>query len=304
MKSTLLRTRRRLSHTRIDGVEWYWPADESPARARADTAVRFLAPFDPIVWDRRRFECSGDGPTASRRIRRCRGAARLLCASLAVAGSGDRMGQCGAARAGAGGRCGFRGGTAPTSAAFARALEAEIGPDAAVSRRCLTTPGLDGHVRLGRRHPACAIVSTAPATIRSKLRRPTGTSPAYSAPAPWRCSATSPTIAAPSPAPAARPICGRRARPRRRTGEPRAPPGPATARPDDRPGRRRDDERGDDEPDGVEATAAVGLFPRPEEKGEREDDTDHERDQPHHRFLPGILRVSRHALMNPSVNSR
>ncbi len=56
LKSTLARTRQRLSHARVDGVDWYWPADESPAKARVDGAVRFLAPFDPIVWDRRRFE--------------------------------------------------------------------------------------------------------------------------------------------------------------------------------------------------------------------------------------------------------
>ena len=37
---------------------WYWPAGEHPARAatRRDDAVRLLAPFDPVVWDRRRFE--------------------------------------------------------------------------------------------------------------------------------------------------------------------------------------------------------------------------------------------------------
>lgn len=54
-----LRARQRLAHARIDGVDWYWPADESlPRRSRADVddAVRLLAPFDPIVWDRRRFE--------------------------------------------------------------------------------------------------------------------------------------------------------------------------------------------------------------------------------------------------------
>ncbi len=56
LKSTLARTRQRLAHARVAGVDWYWPADESPAGVRPDAAVRFLAPFDPIVWDRRRFE--------------------------------------------------------------------------------------------------------------------------------------------------------------------------------------------------------------------------------------------------------
>jgi uncharacterized protein len=42
----------------IDGVEWVWPAGENPAskRHRTDDVLRLLAPFDPVVWDRRRFE--------------------------------------------------------------------------------------------------------------------------------------------------------------------------------------------------------------------------------------------------------
>jgi len=46
-----------LASCRLDGTTWYWPADENPAsrRWRADDRLRLLAPFDPIVWDRRRF---------------------------------------------------------------------------------------------------------------------------------------------------------------------------------------------------------------------------------------------------------
>jgi uncharacterized protein YcaQ len=51
----LARAKRRLAHARVDGVEWWWPADETPDAPPAD-AVRLLAPFDPVVWDRRRFE--------------------------------------------------------------------------------------------------------------------------------------------------------------------------------------------------------------------------------------------------------
>ncbi len=42
---------------RIDGTTWYWPADENPRSRRyaIDESVRLLAPFDPVVWDRRRF---------------------------------------------------------------------------------------------------------------------------------------------------------------------------------------------------------------------------------------------------------
>jgi uncharacterized protein len=56
VKSALLRARARLAHARIDGVEWYWPAEERMPRHESPDAVRLLAPFDPVVWDRRRFE--------------------------------------------------------------------------------------------------------------------------------------------------------------------------------------------------------------------------------------------------------
>ena len=54
----LARAKLRLAHSRIAGVDWYWPAAESPASVRwhPDESVRLLTPFDPIVWDRRRFE--------------------------------------------------------------------------------------------------------------------------------------------------------------------------------------------------------------------------------------------------------
>lgn len=58
LEGALARAKRRLAHSRVDGVEWYWPTDEQPTswRDRIDDQVRLLAPFDPIVWDRRRFE--------------------------------------------------------------------------------------------------------------------------------------------------------------------------------------------------------------------------------------------------------
>ncbi len=41
----------------VEGVRYLWPAGHSAAPRRAGPReVRFLAPFDPIVWDRRRFE--------------------------------------------------------------------------------------------------------------------------------------------------------------------------------------------------------------------------------------------------------
>jgi hypothetical protein len=56
--AALERAKQRLARTRVEGVEWYWPAGESlgSRRWQADRAVRLLTPFDPVVWDRRRFE--------------------------------------------------------------------------------------------------------------------------------------------------------------------------------------------------------------------------------------------------------
>src|SRR5439155_23884851 len=54
----LERGKARLAHGRVDGVDWYWREHEKPqsARWRPDAGVRLLTPFDPVVWDRRRFE--------------------------------------------------------------------------------------------------------------------------------------------------------------------------------------------------------------------------------------------------------
>ncbi|GAC1663764.1 MAG: crosslink repair DNA glycosylase YcaQ family protein [Steroidobacteraceae bacterium] len=56
--AALERARQRLAHSRVEGIDWYWPAGDRPAsvRWRADESVRLLTPFDPVVWDRRRFE--------------------------------------------------------------------------------------------------------------------------------------------------------------------------------------------------------------------------------------------------------
>jgi uncharacterized protein YcaQ len=56
LKSALERAKQRLAHTRADGVDWYWPAAEDSARWPPQDIVRLLTPFDPVVWDRARFE--------------------------------------------------------------------------------------------------------------------------------------------------------------------------------------------------------------------------------------------------------
>ena len=50
------RAKNRLAHENIDGIEWYWPAEWKVNRSEPDDTVLLLAPFDPVVWDRHRFE--------------------------------------------------------------------------------------------------------------------------------------------------------------------------------------------------------------------------------------------------------
>jgi hypothetical protein len=54
--ATFQRAKQRLAHAHIEGVDWYWPAEWKIGRGEPDDAVRLLAPFDPVVWDRNRFE--------------------------------------------------------------------------------------------------------------------------------------------------------------------------------------------------------------------------------------------------------
>jgi uncharacterized protein len=54
--SAIQRAKERLAGAEVDGVNWYWPADENPGRSVAQERVYLLAPFDPVVWDRDRFE--------------------------------------------------------------------------------------------------------------------------------------------------------------------------------------------------------------------------------------------------------
>jgi uncharacterized protein YcaQ len=62
LSRALVRAKNRLAHTRVDGAGWYWPAGESPLDDAPVSGVRLLAPFDPVVWDRRRFELLWNWP--------------------------------------------------------------------------------------------------------------------------------------------------------------------------------------------------------------------------------------------------
>jgi uncharacterized protein len=57
-QDALARAKARLPNALVDGQAWYWPAGENPRsrRYQVPDEVRLFAPFDPVVWDRRRFE--------------------------------------------------------------------------------------------------------------------------------------------------------------------------------------------------------------------------------------------------------
>jgi uncharacterized protein len=62
IRQALPKFKREAASAVVDGVHWFWPAGENPRSRRwaldepQNPRLRLLAPFDPIVWDRRRFE--------------------------------------------------------------------------------------------------------------------------------------------------------------------------------------------------------------------------------------------------------
>jgi uncharacterized protein YcaQ len=58
--AAVLRAKDRLASGHAAGTDWFWPAEEAPLdmvhEREPDDRARLLAPFDPVVWDRRRFE--------------------------------------------------------------------------------------------------------------------------------------------------------------------------------------------------------------------------------------------------------
>ena len=56
LKRALQRAQHRLARQHIAANDWYWPAAEAAECPEPAPVVRLLAPFDPVVWDRRRFE--------------------------------------------------------------------------------------------------------------------------------------------------------------------------------------------------------------------------------------------------------
>jgi uncharacterized protein YcaQ len=56
LRAGFARAKHRLAHARVNDIDWYWPAGEALRGRAIPGEVRFLGPFDPIVWDRPRFE--------------------------------------------------------------------------------------------------------------------------------------------------------------------------------------------------------------------------------------------------------
>lgn len=56
LTAALKRAKNRLSHAQVDNIDWYWPGETDPTNFEPDRKVRLLAPFDPVVHDRSRFE--------------------------------------------------------------------------------------------------------------------------------------------------------------------------------------------------------------------------------------------------------
>jgi len=123
------RAKLRLASAQVDGVTWYWPPDESLASCRhaPGDGVRLLAPFDPVVWDRRRFELFWGWAyrfeAYTPAIKRVRGYYALpLLWRDQVIGWGNLAVRGGQLEA----QLGYVSGHAPREAAFGQALDEEL----------------------------------------------------------------------------------------------------------------------------------------------------------------------------------
>ena len=56
LTGALKRAKERLARAHVEGIDWYWPVGHEPSRSEVAERVRLLAPFDPVVQDRARFE--------------------------------------------------------------------------------------------------------------------------------------------------------------------------------------------------------------------------------------------------------
>lgn len=128
LKPAIARAKQRCAHDHVDGITWYWPAGEDPSAAQGpDERVHLLAPFDPVVWDRRRFELfwgfpyrfEAYTPLAKRRFGYY--ALPLLFRGQAIGWANLTL-EHGALRC----QPGYQTGSVPRDRAFKRELEAEL----------------------------------------------------------------------------------------------------------------------------------------------------------------------------------
>ncbi|OFW45746.1 MAG: cytoplasmic protein [Acidobacteria bacterium RIFCSPLOWO2_12_FULL_67_14b] len=127
LAGALRRAKARLSHVEVEGHTWYWPAGERASTEAPPDAVRLLAPFDPVVWDRRRFELlwgwayrfEAYTPVSKRRLGYY--ALPLLWRDRVIGWANLSM-ENGTLRA----EVGYVAGARPRDRAFRRALEAEL----------------------------------------------------------------------------------------------------------------------------------------------------------------------------------
>lgn len=125
----LARAKQRLASAKVQGLDWYWPFQERPVSTRwqPDEGVRLLTPFDPVVWDRRRFEIFWGWPyrfeayTPAPKRRLGYYALPLLWHERVIGWgnltvTGGRLIGC----------FGYIGGRAPNSAAYRAGLDAEL----------------------------------------------------------------------------------------------------------------------------------------------------------------------------------
>jgi len=56
LTAALQRAKKRLAHAHVGKVDWYWSVDENLGDSATPEVVRLLAPFDPVIHDRDRFE--------------------------------------------------------------------------------------------------------------------------------------------------------------------------------------------------------------------------------------------------------
>ena len=82
-----------MSHAHVENVDWHWPANENPLESETQETVRILAPFDPVVHDRARFERLWVGFIALKLTRLLRNASSVTTRCRCYGATGDGLGE-------------------------------------------------------------------------------------------------------------------------------------------------------------------------------------------------------------------